>query len=111
AAGVDLPRGHADDAAGAVVDDRAGDVDALHELRASGACVVGERLVQPHAGLGEPVGGVAVDLRPGQVDRVAAADDAQTLVAHPAVLGAHRHAHPDQLGDGAGRQPVAAHLV
>src|SRR5699024_7553941 len=81
------------------------------ELGTGATGVVGEQLVQLAPGTGEAVDGVALDLRPGQVERVPATDNAQATIAEPAVRSAGGHPHPVQFGQGPGGEPVATDLV
>ncbi|MNW56559.1 hypothetical protein D3C74_342840 [compost metagenome] len=99
------------DAARALVEQGARHVGALEQLGARALRVLGERLVEVHARAGEPVGRVGLELGPGQLPRASARDDAQALVADPAVLGAGGDAHAHELADGPRGQPVAADLV
>ena len=110
AAVVDRLRGDAGDAAGALVDDRAGDRRALHQPGAGLLGVPGEDLVEVRPGADHAVGRERREVGPGQLEAVAGADDAQAVVLLPA-RGVEVDAHRDQLADRARGEPVAADLV
>ena len=106
AAGVD-----AGDAAGALVDRRAGDRDALLDAGPGGAGVVGEHLVEVAPGAHEAVGGEGGELGPVELDARAAADDAQAALVAPAGLLAGVDAEVDELLHPARGHAVAADLL
>jgi len=95
----------------ALVQHRAGHRDALEQPRAGLLGPAGQRLVQVVPGADQAVAGIAGQLGPGQFQPLACADDAQALVAHPAVLLADADAHADQGLYRARGQPVAADLL
>ena len=101
----------AGDAAGPVVEQRAGDVDALEQPGAGLLRVPGQDLVEVGPGADQAVARIAGQVRPVQLDPAAAADDAQALVAQPAVALGDRHAHAGQRLDRARGQAVAADLL
>ena len=70
--------------------------------------MLGEPTVQEGTGAGHAVGGQAGLLGPGEVEEVAAAYDAQALVALPA---GGVHPQEGELAYGRGGQAVAADLV
>ena len=107
---VDRLGGDADDAAGGVVEDRAGDGGALVQPRAVLLRVPGEDVVEVEPGAHQPVVGVLGEVRPRHLEAMPAADDAQALVPDPAGL-VEVDAHPDELADRARGQPVAADLL
>ena len=100
-------RAHADDAAGAVLDG-ADDGDALVEACARFDGALGERVVEVDAGTGHAVAGQGLLVGPVHVDGVAAANDGQAAVSHPA---GGVHAHCDEFVDGGRGEPVAADFV
>src|SRR5690606_38056763 len=108
---VDRAHGDPDHAAGALVQQRSGDVHPLEDLGPGGPGMVGEDLVEVAPGAGEPEARERGGLRPGQLEAVPAAVDPQALVAHPAVLGAQRDTHRDELTDRPGGQAVTTDLV
>ena len=71
----------------------------------------GQHLVEVGAGADQAVAGDAGQLGPGQLQPLAAADDAQALVADPAVALLVRDAEGDELLDPARGEAVAAHLL
>ena len=110
-AGVGDPAGgaglNAGDAAGGR-GDGAGDRHAGQQPGAGRGGVLGQVAVKQGARAGHPVGREGGLLRPGEVEEVPAADDAQSAVALPA---GGVHPHGDQLAHGRGGQPVPADLV
>ena len=98
---------HADDASGAILDG-ADDGDALVEAGAGFDGALRERVVEVHAGAGHAVAGQGLLIGPIHVDSVAAANDGQAAVSHPA---GGVHAHRDELVDGGRGEPIAADFV
>ena len=88
--------------------DGGGDGDAGEQAGSGCGGVLGQVAVEQGAGAGHPVGGEGGLLRPGEVEEVTAADDAQATVALPA---GGVHAHGDELAHGRGGQAVATDLV
>lgn len=107
---VDGLRGDADDRA-AGVGDRGGDVAALDQAGAVLDGVLGEDVVEVHPGADETIGRERGALRPVELESHAGTDDAQPLVADPAVRLGGRDAQVDQLTDRPGGQSVAADLL
>ena len=101
---------HADDPAG-VVEQRLGDGDAGVHPRAGGRGVLGEEGVEVAAGADQAVVGPAPQLRPVHLDDLAAAEDPQALVPHPAGGGEVSTPRSSQRLDAARGQPVAADLL
>ena len=101
----------AGDAVGALVEHGAGHGDALEQPGAGLLGPAGEHLVQVGPGPDQAVPRVAGQLGPGQFQPLARADDAQALVADPAVLLADADAHGHQRPDPARGQAVPAHLL
>ena len=99
--------GDADDAAGAVLD-CSGDGDALVEACSGFDGAARERVVEVHAGSCHAVAGQGFLVGPVHVDGVAAADDGEAAVSHPA---GGVHAHRDEFVDGGRGEPVAADFV
>ena len=99
--------GHAHDATGAVLDGSR-DGHAFVEARPGLDGALGERVVEVHAGSGHAVSGQGLLVRPVHVDGVAATNDGQAAVLHPA---GGVHAHRDEFVDGGGGESVAADLV
>jgi len=65
-------------------------------------------VVEVHAGAGHAVAGQGLLVGPIHVDGVAAADDGQAAVSHPA---GGVHAHRNELVDGGRGEPIAADFV
>jgi hypothetical protein len=110
---IGLPGGaglHAEDAA-IVAEDGAGHGDTFGQPGAGLLRGAGQRLVEVEPAPDQAVPGVAGQLGPGQLEPDPAADDAQPLVPHPAVLLADGHAHADQGPDGTRGQPVTADFL
>src|SRR6266496_1533558 len=94
-----------------LVQQRAGDVDAFQQPGAGLLRVPGQDLVEVEPGPHQPETGVAGQVRPGNLDPAAAADDPQALVPQPAVPLADRHAHGGQRLDRPRGEAVAADLL
>ena len=101
---------HADDAAG-VVEQRVGDGDPGVQPGAGRLRVVGEQGVELAAPADQAVVGPVVQLRPVDLDDLAAAVHAQALVPHPAGGRRGVDAHVLERLDPARGEPVAADLL
>src|SRR5690348_11325650 len=104
-------RHHAGDAARSLVERRTGDRDILEEPGASLLRVPGQELVEVGPCPDRAEARERRQVGPGQLDPAAAADDAQALVAQPAIVLAGGYAHRGEGLDRAWGEPVAADLL
>ena len=93
------------------VEHRPGHVGALVQAGAGLLGLPGDDLVEVHPGANQAVVGERRQLRPGQLQPHATADDAQPVVADPAVLSRRLDADREQLLDRTRRETVSADLL
>ena len=107
---VDRLGADADDAAGGLVEDRAGDGSALVQPGAVLLRMPGQDVVEVEPGAHQAVVGVVGEVGPRHLEAMPTADDPQALVLDPARL-VEVDAHPDELAHRARGQSVAADLL